>query len=304
MPLNFEQVAGPFDFTEGPAWDGEALFFTDIPTSRILRYDPQNGETSVFRTGTNEANGLMFDKDGQLYACEGGDGVTFPKEGQNYARDGRRIVRYEKDGSTTVIVDQFEGQRLNSPNDLAFDALGRMWFTDPRYGNKSDDLELDHQSVYRADPQTDGTWDLRRITYDTTKPNGLLISEDMKTLYVAQSAYAADEATQLRAYAINDDGIASAYKILHNFHPYRGVDGMVFDTEGNIVATAGYHEGGPGPMIYVFAPSGRVLDTHPMRFLPSNCTFGDQDLQSLYVTAGGRLWRAHTERKGSLIYPN
>ena len=304
MPWNFEQVAGPFDFTEGPAWDGEALFFTDIPTSRILRYDPQNGETPVSRTGTNEANGLMFDKDGQLYACEGGDGVTFPKGGQNYTTDGRRMVRYEKDGSTTVILDQFEGQRFNSPNDLAFDALGRMWFTDPRYGNKSDDLELDHQSVYRADPQTDGTWDLHRITYDTTKPNGLLISEDMKTLYVAQSAYVADEATELRAYAINDDGTASEYQILHNFHPYRGVDGMVFDTEGNIVATAGYHEGGPGPMIYVFAPSGRVLETHPMPFLPSNCTFGDEDLQSLYVTAGGRLWRAHTERKGSLIYPN
>ena len=81
MPWNFEQVAGPFDFTEGPAWDGEALFFTDIPNSRILRYDPQNGETSVYRTGTNEANGLMFDKDGQLYACEGGDGVTFPQGG-------------------------------------------------------------------------------------------------------------------------------------------------------------------------------------------------------------------------------
>ena len=301
---NFEQVAGPFDFTEGPAWDGEALLFTDIPTSRILRYDPQSGETSVFRTGTNEANGLMFDKDGQLYACEGGDGVTFPKEGQTYTTDGRRMVRYEKDGSTTVILAEFEGQRLNSPNDLAFDALGRMWFTDPRYGNKSDDLELDHQSVYRADPQADGTWDIHRITFDTTKPNGLLISEDMKTLYVAQSAYAADEATELRAYSINDDGTAGEYQILHNFYPHRGVDGMCFDTEGNIVATAGSEKTGPGPKIYVFAPSGRVLETHPMPFDPSNCTFGDEDLQSLYVTAGGRLWHARTERKGSLIYPN
>lgn len=302
--LNFEQVAGPFDFTEGPAWDGKTILFTDIPTSRILRYDPQSGETSVLRTKTNEANGLMFDREGRLYACEGGDGVTFPKDGQTYTSDGRRIVRYETDGSTTIIIDQFEGQRFNSPNDLAFDRLGRMWFTDPRYGNKSDDLELDHQSVYRADPQPDGSWDLHRITFDTTKPNGLLISEDMKTLYVAQSDYAEVGPTELRAYAINDDGTAGDYEIMHNFQPHRGVDGMVFDSESNIIATAGWATSGPGPMIYVFAPSGRVLTTHPMPFDPSNCTFGDDDLQSLYVTAGGRLWRARTERRGSLIYPS
>ncbi len=125
----------------------------------------------------------------------------------------------------------------------------------------------------------------------------------MKTLYVAQSAYAAVEATELRAYAINDDGIASEYQILHNFHPYRGVDGMVFDTEGNIVATAGWEQSGPGPMIYVFAPNGRVLETHPMPALPTNCTFGDPDLKTLYVTAGGCLFRARTERQGYLIYP-
>ena len=147
MPWTFDQVAGPFDFTEGPAWDGETVLFTDIPTSRVLRYDPRSGETTVFRTGTNEANGLMFDRHGQLYACEGGDGGTFPKEGQTYTSDGRRMVRYEKDGGLTVICDQFEGQRFNSPYDLAFDPLGRMWFTDPRYGEKTDDLQLDHQSV-------------------------------------------------------------------------------------------------------------------------------------------------------------
>tara|TARA_Y100001960_G_scaffold56425_1_gene58086 strand:- start:127 stop:1035 length:909 start_codon:yes stop_codon:yes gene_type:complete len=302
MPWTFDQVAGPFDFTEGPAWDGETVLFTDIPTSRILRYDPRSGETTVFRTGTNEANGLMFDRDGQLYACEGGDGVTFPKEGQTYTSDGRRMVRYEKDGWLTVICDQFEGQRFNSPNDLAFDPLGRMWFTDPRYGEKTDDLQLDHQSVYRADPQADGSWEVHRITFDTTKPNGLLISGDMKTLYVAQSDY--NQPIQLRAYPIAADGTAGQCRILHDFAPNRGVDGMVFDSEGNIVATAGWEDGGPGPMIYVFSPDGEVLETHPMPFKPSNCTFGDEDLQSLYVTAGGRLYRARTERRGYLIYPS
>jgi len=304
MSWTFEQVAGPFDFTEGPAWDGEAILFTDIPTSRILRYDPKNEETTVFRSGTNEANGLIFDRDGQLYACEGGDGVTFPKDGHQYTTDGRRVVRYDQDGSITLVCDHFEGKRFNSPNDLAFDKLGRMWFTDPRYGDKSDDLELDHESVYRADPKPDGDWDLHRITFDTTKPNGLLISQDMRTLYVAQSDYAESGATDLRAYPINPDGTAGECRILHDFHPDRGVDGMVFDTEGNIIATAGWEDGGPGPMIYVFDPDGQVLEMHPMPFKPSNCTFGDDDLRSLYVTAGGRLYRTRTERKGYLIYPS
>lgn len=121
MSWKFEIIAGPMELTEGPAWDGTGLLFTNIPKSRIMRYDPQTGQCTEVRSGTNNANGLMFDKEGRLYACEGGSG-------------GRRIVRYEPDGSTTVICDRFEGRRFNSPNDLAIDLQGRIWFTDPRYG--------------------------------------------------------------------------------------------------------------------------------------------------------------------------
>ncbi|MEM7032630.1 MAG: SMP-30/gluconolactonase/LRE family protein [Chloroflexota bacterium] len=289
MSWNFERVAGPLNFTEGPAWDGEAVLFTDIYTNRVMRYDPQSGETSVHRTDTNEANGLMLDKHGQLYACEGG---------------GRRMVRYNQDGSTTVLADQFDGKRLNSPNDLAFDQQGRLWFTDPRYGDFEGDLELDHQSIYRLDPQDDGTWELHRVTYDTTKPNGLLISPDQKWLYVAQSHYGEGNARELRAYPINEEGSVGPYEVRHNFYPHRGIDGMCLDVAGNIIATAGWEESGPGPMIYVFAPNGRVLETHPVPVdRPTNCTFGDADLQTLYVTASGCLFRTRTARKGYLIYP-
>lgn len=131
----FESVSGPFSFTEGPAWTGEVVLFTDIPNNRIMQYDPQTGKTDVFREATNEANGLMFDQHSQLYACEGSE---------------RCIARYNADGSRDIIVDRIEGKRLNSPNDLVFDDQGRIWFTDPRYGNRIDDLELDHQSVLRA----------------------------------------------------------------------------------------------------------------------------------------------------------
>jgi gluconolactonase len=290
MEWQFEVVAGPFGFTEGPAWDGQALFFSDIPSSRILRYDPSTGDTTVAREGTHEGNGLMFDAGGRLYGCQG---------------DGRRVVRYEPGGGLTVVADHFEGKRLNSPNDLAFDARGRLWFTDPRYGDQRDDMELDHESVFRADPRGDGTWELHRMTWDTTRPNGLLVSPDGGTLYVAQSEYGEERKRELRAYPIHGDGALGPHQVLHNFYPHRGIDGMCLDADGNIVATAGWQESGPGPMIYVFAPSGRVLETHPVPFdRPTNCAWGGPEPGTLYVTVGtGHLLAARTGRRGYLVYP-
>ena len=290
MSWTFEKVAGPFGFAEGPAWDGECLLFTDIPNSRIMRYDPETGHCTEFRTGTNEGNGLMFDRHGALFCCEGG---------------GRRVCRYEVNGGTTVVADSFDGRRLNSPNDLAFDGEGRLWFTDPRYTPEVSDLELMHQSIYRATPAPNDNWDIERVTCDTTKPNGLLVSPDLKSLYVAQSHYGVDNRRELRRYAIDQSGSVGPYEVLHNFYPHRGIDGMCFDTEGNIVATAGWSDSGPGPMIYVFAPNGRVLSTHPVPLdKPTNCTFGDKDLSTLYVTASACLFRARTDHVGYLIYPH
>lgn len=296
MSWHFETILDPIGLTEGPAWDGSGLLFTNIPNSRIMRYDAQSGAFTVFREGTNRANGLMLDKAGQLYACEGG----IPRE-----QGGRRIVRYEPDGSTTVICDHFEGKKFNSPNDLAIDNQGRIWFTDPRYGDDRSDMELDHESIFRADPQPDGTWNVTRVTFDTTSPNGLLISPDQKTLYVAQSKYGDGQKRELRAYPIRDDGSLGDHQVLHNFYPHRGIDGMCLDTEGNIIATAGWEISGPGGMIYVFTPNGRVLETHPLPCnRPTNCTFGDADLRTLYVTSiEGHLLRARTNRQGLLHYP-
>jgi gluconolactonase len=285
MAWQFEVLAEPMGLTEGPVWDGSGLLFTNIPNSRVMRYDAGSGEISVFRTGTNNANGLMLDKEGDLYACEGG---------------GRRMVRYEKDGSTTVICDNFEGKRLNSPNDLAIDSQGRVWFTDPRYGDFRDDMELDHESIYWLDPQADGSWTATRMTFDTTAPNGLLLSPDEKTLYVAQSKYGDGQKRELRAYPILEGGTLGQYEVLHNFYPHRGIDGMCLDSEGNIIATAGWELSGPGGMIYVFAPNGRVLETHSLPCQrPTNCTFGGADLADLYVTSiEGHLLRTRTERQG------
>ena len=298
MTLKFELLIEPYGgTTEGPTWDGTGLVFTHIPASEIMRYDPVTGSSTVFRSGTNCANGLMFDPQGRLYACEG---------------DARRVVRYEVDGTTTVLADRFEGRQFNIPNDLAIDLEGRVWFTDPYYegaaGPWSQDRsnkDLDHDSVYRLDPGSDGSWSVERVTYDTTRPNGLLFSLDHKTLYVAQSGREPEEFRQLRAYPVEDDGSLGSCSVLHDFGAHRGIDGMCLDLEGNIVATAGFRQGGPGPMIYIFAPSGQVLESHPTPFdRPTNCTFGGPDLSTLYITTvGGHLLSAQTERVGRLHFP-
>ena len=296
--MDFTIVAGPFGgITEGPAWDGARLLFTHIPASSILSYDPATRITTVERRGTNWCNGTMFDAEGRYFGCEGG---------------ARRVVAYVEDGEAIVLADSFEGKRLNIPNDLAIDDECRIWFTDPFYegaggpwSEDRSDMELDHESVFRLDPGP-SDYMISRVTFDTTRPNGLLFNLDHSVLYVAQSGRRPDEDRQLRAYGVREDGSLGDGEILHDFGEWRGIDGMVLDTDGNIWATAGTAEGGPGPSIYVFSPSGEVIARHRLPTdLPTNCTFAGPDLSELYVTTieGHLLW-ARTEATGRLWYPD
>ena len=295
-------MAGPFSrLTEGPAWDGKTLLFTHIPASRIMGLDPPTGVCTVYREDTNHTNGLAFDPNGSLYGCRSGE---------------RSIVRFEPDGGTTTIVDSLDGQRLNTPNDLAIDRQGRIWFSNPwNAGNidPSEQQEIVNKDILRADPQPDGSWTCRRMTHDTTGTNGLLISPDEKSLYIIQTDAEPGGVRELRSYPILDDGSLGQYIVLHQFGldhrgPQRGIDGMCLDSEGNIVATAGSWAGGPGPMIYIWTPTGRVLETHPMPVgvdSPTNCAFGDPDQRTLYVTTiGGHLFRVRsTGRRGWIMWP-
>ncbi len=277
MPWTFERVAGPFSFTEGPVWTGEFLLFTDIRNSRIMKYDPRSGRCIEEYTGTNEANGLTLDRDGHLYVAEGG---------------GRRVARYDSARFRVTIADRYQGKRLNSPNDLVVDDQGRIWFTDPRYGDRSD-MELDHDSVYRADPGANGSWTLTRVTFDTARPNGLAFSPDFTTLYIAESPPAPNGNRQLRAYPVQSDGTLGSHRVLHDFGPHRGIDGMRVALNGTIVASCGWAQSGPGPRIAVFSPTGEILAEHPTVANPTNCCFGDADQRSLYVTGyDGCLYRA------------
>ena len=297
MRWEFELVAGPYGgTTEGPVWDGQALLFTDIPNSRIMRYDPVTGDCTEYHTGTNGTNGLNFDAQGNLYGCSGG---------------GRRILRFEPDGTATPLPHSLDGRRHNRPNDLAIDRKGRIWFTDPSGQIPADERELDHASVLRLDPDpaAQGGWTLRRMTFDTFAPNGLLFSQDERTLYVVQSDY--EGTRDLRAYPLQDDDTLGRFTVLHVFGEdyrgvHRGLDGMCLDTEGNIIAAGGWRQAGPGPLIYVFSPSGRVIETHSVPAdWPTNCAFGGRALDTLYVTTrGGHLFRVNdTGRRGWTLYP-
>jgi gluconolactonase len=281
MSWHWELIHHHEFITEGPVWDGRYLFYSEIYASRTWRYDPGSGERVVWREHTQRANGMLRAPGGGLLACEGG---------------GRRVVRYRADAPAEVIADRFEGEPFNEPNDLAQASSGRIWFSDPNYGERP--MHLDHESVYcvdstRVDPGAAMRGEPRRATFDTNRPNGVLLNADESELYVAESPHRADQRRQLRAYPIADDGSLGEHRVLHDFADGRGVDGMTRTTEGLIVATAGHHERGPGPMIYVFEPSGRVVSTHPSPAdRPTNCTFAEAERGVLYVTfAGGELYR-------------
>src|SRR6266446_6841895 len=166
-----EKLWGEGEFTEGPACGpGWYIYFSDIG-NRILRYSPATNKTTVYRDPSGRANGLDFDPQGRLVAAEGAN------TGGN-----RRITITEKDGKVRVLTDKWKGKRYNSPNDVTIDTKGRVYFTDPRYVG-DEKREIDTESVYRVDP--DGT--VEQIITDVQKPNGIILSPDMKTLYLADS---------------------------------------------------------------------------------------------------------------------
>lgn len=292
MAWTWELLDGPDTITEGPAWDGAGILYTAIEHHEIRRFDPVTNAVTVVYSDTGASNGLWLGPDGTLYACEGGR---------------RAVVAYDNTGSRTVLADRFEGARFNSPNDLVMDTLGRIWFTDPRYGDDHSDRELDHDSVYRLSPSLNGSpsWNVERMTFDTTRPNGLLLSPSEDILYVAQSDYTPSSPRQLRAYPILEDGTLGTFTVLHDFGENRGIDGMCFDTEGNLVATCGWELGGPGCRITVFAPSGEIVDEQPLPAgRPTNCIFGGPELADLYVTSiSGHLYRVSDTGRRGLLQP-
>ena len=292
MTWEFEKVAGPYKGrTGGLAWGGNAMLFSAGVEERVLRFDPATGKTEVFRNYTGRANGLAIAADGSVFGAQEG---------------GRRVIQFLKDGSTAPTSDLLDGKHHNQPTDVAVDRAGRVWIADaynstPPYGPPVYPF-LDHSSVLRLDRAGPSVWKLSRMTHDTIGPRALLLSADGKTLYVADGDVDRGDVCQLYAYPVEPNGDLGPIKVLVSFmFTERGIEGMCLDSDGNIVACAGWKKGGGGPVIYVISASGAILETHPAPAdMPMRCAFGDAGLASLYVTAGdGGLYRAkNTGRHG------
>lgn len=279
-------------FTEGPAADAEGnVYFSEIRGNRILKHSPGGGWTE-FRNPSRRANGLAFDQEGRLIACEGAA-----------PGGGRQVTRTDlTSGEVEVLADKYEGKRLNSPNDLVIDRQGRIYFTDPRYGDQAD-RQLDTEDVYLID--LDGR--LRRVLTkpDINKPNGIGISPDGKTLYVADTIAEPREA-RVMAFDLAEDGTPSKGRVHYSFGGGRGIDGMAIDSKGNIYGAAGNNNHPPENHagIYVITPAGELEGRISIpEDAVTNCTFGGEGLRTLYITAGKNLYEIRTMNAGSLAYP-
>lgn len=279
-----EVLASGFTWSEGPVWVGDAkeghLLFSDIPRNSIFRWSPSrgielfmnpSGYTGVTYYGLEPgSNGLAVDREGRLVACEHGD---------------RRVSVLSHGGGKMTLVDRYEGKRLNSPNDLCFDASGSLYFTDPPYGlpNRADDprRELDFCGVFRLDPNGQ----LTLLTKQLARPNGIGLSPDESTLYVAQSD---PEQPIWMAFPLMADRTVGEGRIIYDakkhLNEFPGLpDGLAVAPNGTIFGS------GPGG-IYVLTPDGTLLGRLITGGRTSNCTIG-ADSHSLYITADDKLCR-------------
>ncbi len=281
--------AASVSFNEGPAADADgAVYFTEITGNRILKYLP-DGSFSEFRKPSRRANGLAFDAQGRLLACEGG---------------GRQVTRTDlASGELEVLASKFEGKKLNSPNDIVVAKNGRIYFSDPRYGDQSG-RELETEDVYMID--NDGSLIRVATKPEIAKPNGIALSPDQKTLYVADTQPGPPREARVMAFSVNDDGTLSDPRSIYSFGHGRGIDGMAIDVEGNLYGAAGNANNAPenAAGVYVISPSGELLGMIPIpEDAITNCNFGGADLKTLYITAGKRLLKVRTKNTGFLVYP-
>jgi gluconolactonase len=276
-------------FTEGPAVGPDGfVYFSDITfTARsgmqvgyIWRHDPSTGRTTIFRSPSGMANGIIFDTEGRMVVAEGAD------------FGGRRIVRTDMTtGRSKIIAGLFDGKSFNSPNDLTIDEQGRIYFTDPRYSGH-EPLEQPVFGVYRID--RDGRVSL--IASDAGMPNGIAVSPNQKKLYVASIDSSTETSLNaLLSYDLLEDGSVSSPRVVVDFAPDNGPDGMAVDMEGNLYLA----RPAKTPGIYVYSPDGQELGMIPTPKPPSNAAFGRGPTgRTLYITAGPNLYKIELNREG------
>jgi gluconolactonase len=274
-----KSLATGFDWVEGPVWFGDAncLLFSDIPNNRIMRWIPGLG-ISIHREPSGFSNGHSRDREGRLVSCQHGT---------------RSVTRTEHDGTITVLVDRFQGKRLNSPNDVVVKSDGTIWFTDPHYGIMTEyeghrgAQELPCQ-VYRFDPRDAS---LKAVITDMGCPNGLAFSPDESLLYVSDTGRMFEQdPTHIRVFRVGEEGNLSGGAVFHAVAT--GVaDGIRLDTEGNLWSSA-------GDGVHCIHPSGNRLGRILVPETVSNLCFGGRGKHRLYITATTGLYTIALNRSG------
>ena len=270
-------------WAEGPAWNGSGryLVWSDIPNNAQMRWLDEDAHVSVFRKPSGYSNGNTFDFEGRQLSCEHG---------------GRRVVRYEYDGKVTVIADQFQGKRLNSPNDIVVHPDGSIWFTDPTYGINGDyegfkaAKEL-KEAVYRVDPKSG---QIAMITDEMSGPNGICFSPDYKRLYVADTG----SGRETRVYEMDGARVRNGRRFIQLDVPGTGqpsyFDGIRCDVDGNVW-------GGALPGVQVIHPAGERIGVIRLPETCANVCFGGPRRNRLFMAASQSLYSVYVGATGAHI---
>jgi gluconolactonase len=265
-----ERVGTGFAFVEGPVWvrkSGGYLLFSDIYNSRTMKIATPN-QSEIYRKYTHAGNGNSMDTQGRLYTAE---------------RDGHRVVRTDLDGTETVIASEYEGKRLNSPNDVVVRRDGQVYFSDPASLAGLETRELSFNGLYHVNTQAQVT-----LIAKMPRPNGVALTEDGRTLYVADS-----QEKTIHAYDLDKDGNASNERTLIS-----GIDGtpdgLRVAANGNLyIACRG---------IAIYSPQGKLIRTLSVPETPVNVAFGGDDMKTLYITAHTSVYRTRVPDAGSSQY--
>ena len=265
-----ERMATGFHFLNGPTWSpDDTLLFSDTPTDRQLRLTPGKSAPTEIASHAGGISATTFDSKGNMYVAE-------PRA--------RRITRTDRKGNMEVVAERFEGKKLNAPNDIVVRRDGNIYFTDPAFGEQQDSKELGFYGVFRVTPKGE----LSAVARWSTRPNGIALSENGRTLFVADS-----DTQTVHAFDLDKDGVASNDRVVVS--KIEGAPGGVrADAAGNIYVAA--------REVFAYSPTGELLRTIHLGEQPSNLTFGDASLQSLYVTARTSVYRVELGVKGVVSY--
>lgn len=276
-----ETLAQGFLWLEGPVWFGDhnCLLISDVPNNRVVRWSERMG-VSTFQEPSGFANGHTRDREGRLITC---------------SHQHRNITRTEHDGRITVLVDRYQGKRLNAPNDVVAKSDGSIWFTDPLYGISTDyeggkqEAELP-PSVYRLDPNTGGL----TLVADTFEgPNGLCFSPDEQRLYITETGqlFAAHPTQHIRVFTVSDDGrTLSKERVFHKIEP-GAADGICCDQDGHIWSSA-------GDGVHCLDPQGTLLGKIHTTEPVANLTFGGRNRSRLFLCASQTLCAIYLNCRG------